>query len=353
VSTSYRSNLGLDIILVDTSGQAFLSGNDSVLKNLDRQWFESDVFTLMYACDSRESFQALKEIKTKIPADKKFVLICNKTDKKEKGWKVSMDEGKKLADEFGCGIYFVSAKKKEMAFDGIVSGHLNLAPCLATSPRERKKSLSGRIGGALNLSGKANKTKEILISPRTVTSGEFSRSPEVTYNSQWAGFDLQNQPRNDETSTEITASVPAQGCETTDSHEFLDDDVDDATKKKIRAARRRYEKQGCGDGGWDQARIAKPKPKEEEADAKPRTSLDVDKPRISLDTDKSRTSLDVEKPKSPGRTSLDVEKAKSPRRPSLDKPRDEKPASPRDASPSSPRDKKDSKLRSSNKKNTK
>lgn len=334
VSTSHRSGLGLDIILVDTSGQAFLPGNDSLMKNLDRQWHESELFALIYSCDSRESFQALKDIKSKIPADKKYVLVCNKAEKKEKGWKVPMDEAKKLGDEFGCSVYFVSAKKKEMAFDGIVSGHLNLAPCLATSPREgsgRKKSLSGRIGGALNLSGKGSKAKEVA-SPRTVTSGEFSRSPtqEGAFTSQWAGFDLQNQPRNDdETSTEITASVPAQGCETTDSHEFLDDDLDEETKRKIRAARRRYEKQGCGDGGWDQARIVNPKAAA--ADDKPRTSLDLDKPRVSLD----------------------VDKAKNPRRTSLDKPKDEKPASPRDASPASPRDKKESKLRSSNKKNTK
>lgn len=243
----------LDIKLIDTSGKEFTKKGPA-----DSRWKDSSCFALVFSCNSKESFATLQSLKDNFLTGitKPIFLICNKTEKTQTRWKVTREQATQLAADWGYLLYWVSAKKGEniRVFDSICDYVLDPNRAELLTPRLRERSASkGGLGGRVSfelsrvtqaISGKKDKA----TTPRSVTSGEFSRSPEPQ--TSWPKLGA----GDDSSSTTIDAAG-SLGTETEDSHEFLDRDVSDATKKKIRAARKKYEKQSCGDGGWDQSVI--------------------------------------------------------------------------------------------------
>jgi len=283
---------GFTINLVDVGGAPFLPKNQTTLKTQqEKRWREADVFAIVYACDDKESFETAKHIKKNILVDDlartSIVLVCTKIERSEKSKVVSVEDGKKLAEDWGCQIYFTSAKSNEntSVFDAIALFYLE--DLLATStPRglddsatkARKKSFGSRLASAVSIKSKDKEPKSSgnvgspdAVSPRNETPrNETPRSTSFKLSSlSLSGKSHKPELKNseipfarvettyDKKSSSSEDYVPPDSMsynQTTESDEFLSEHSEES-KRKIRAARRRFEKQGCGDGGWDQTKI--------------------------------------------------------------------------------------------------
>lgn len=149
----------------------------------------------------------------------------------------------------------------------IQNRHNNMLGPLSFSRKKNKTKSS-----AESESASTDKSPRLSTERRTSTDRRVSteKSPRNLSLSSKGGLSLSsknNQPAEPikfekvETKKEDTDFI--YGDESGEPHssdssdEFLSEHSEES-KKKIRAARRRYKKQGCGDGGWDQARIDVP-----------------------------------------------------------------------------------------------
>ncbi|KAJ3449582.1 ras-like protein rasd [Anaeramoeba flamelloides] len=150
VEDSYRRQVVIDeetcfLSILDTAGQdEFSAMRDTYMRN-------GEGFLLVYAINSLSSFKEIQSFRNHILRVKDadnvpMVLVGNKIDL-ESDRKVSTEEGKELAERFGCLLVESSAKTRvgvEDAFYGLV--------------REIRKQL-GKGGGKGGSSGKKRKWK--------------------------------------------------------------------------------------------------------------------------------------------------------------------------------------------------
>jgi len=115
IEDSYRKQVMIDeetalLDILDTAGQEEFS-------SMQDQWMrDGKGFLLVYNITSRPTFDEVSNLYDKILRTKDtdkvpIVLVGNKCDLKEER-QVSYEEGKALADGWGCPFYETSAKKK-------------------------------------------------------------------------------------------------------------------------------------------------------------------------------------------------------------------------------------------------
>jgi GTPase KRas protein len=151
IEDSYRKNLVVDesvyeLDLLDTAGQEEYSAMR------DAYMSEGEAFALVYAVNSRDSFESLVEFADLISrlrdCDVKrvpLVLIANKTDLPEEDWQVCEREGTAFASRIGATYVATSAKtgaNVELAFATLIRRVVVMRNAeLKNETSERKKKM--------------------------------------------------------------------------------------------------------------------------------------------------------------------------------------------------------------------
>lgn len=116
IEDSYRKQVLIDdqaalLDILDTAGQEEYS-------SMQDQWMrEGKGFLLVYSIDSQNTFDEISVFKEKILRAKDMdkvpmVLVGNKCDLDDDQRQVAFEDGKKLAEEWGCPFMECSAKEK-------------------------------------------------------------------------------------------------------------------------------------------------------------------------------------------------------------------------------------------------
>ncbi|OWA51696.1 putative Ras-related and estrogen-regulated growth inhibitor-like protein [Hypsibius exemplaris] len=146
---------------------------DSAEQQINCQIKWSDAIIVLYSIISRASFHVARKIlqkirKIKLTTPVPIILLGNKTDIKHRR-ETSVNEGRKLSEEFGCQFYELSTAESvagvSMSFDSLIREAQALRICHPkTFPRRSRTSLlsvSKMIGAMF---GKATKKKRPSLS---------------------------------------------------------------------------------------------------------------------------------------------------------------------------------------------